>query len=162
MSKTKIVICGSLKQFDEMNMLSSCLESEGYEVAAPDYKLDAPTAYLRHISAIKNSDIVIVVPKRESGRERTHNYIHPNKDVNIEEDTHIKVFADIVNYHISRFHYDIGEATLYELCTALSYKKPVIITRVLMIGGSFFKWCDSVVGFVNDKAKEWLDGREED
>ena len=86
----KITICGSMKFFDEMEVLKSSLEEKGYEVFAPikegtgvDYsqltikeQSNVKQRYIdHHLQKIKDSDAIIVA---NYDKNKIKNYIGAN------------------------------------------------------------------------------------
>lgn len=134
-----IVICGSLTDIDLIKELSNILEQTGlYLTIIPDGSLSRINAYLRYIDAIQNADMVLIIPKKTT--KNTH-------------------FFDVTkhyrkNYNLSRYimllGHDIGEATTYEMCTAIKANKPTFIIRKPYIGDSIRIWGDSVIKYLQE------------
>lgn len=127
----RIVICGSLSQMHVIEEIRDKLISvNGVDVIIPDPELDRFDAYMRHTTAIKEANLVVVLPKHVSEKTMLNTFpfrFGPNS-------------TEYVKKEIDKNGIVLGEATTYELCIALSLLKPVIIISTNTYCDDYDNW----------------------
>ena len=116
MDNRRAVICGSLKQLETMNWIADMLRSHHcvpYPVV-PDPRLPMIDAYFRHIDAIKKADFVVILPK---GIDK------PTGSYRLEPGVPYQTVRAVLDAGGIK----IGEATMYEMCIAHEFWKPIYV-----------------------------------
>lgn len=132
-----IVVCGSNFQIGTMVSIKEFIEKDPrFSVTIPDPNLDRAEAYMRHIAAIKNSNLVVILPKDTIEKVR-HRILYRGS-----------VLSDIQNRLES---FILGEETTYELCTAVSLGVRVCLLSTNKKAFNHIDW-----DRVEDEQQAWL------